>query len=259
MANKSIPVVILCGGKGTRMKEETEYRPKPLVEVGGRPVLWHIMKAYAHHGYNKFVLALGYKGGMIKEYFLNHRALANDFTLTLAKQDLDFHGGAHDDFAITFADTGVESLTGARLLKIKKYLKGDIFMVTYGDGVSNIDIGKLIKFHEKQGTIATITGVHPNSKYGLVRIDERSRLATSFAQKPLLTDYVNGGFMVFNKKIFDYLDEGPIERAFEKLIKHKQLSLYKHDGFWKSVDTYFELEELNKLWAEGRPWATWEK
>ena len=257
MPNESIPVVILCGGKGTRMKEETEYRPKPLVEVGGRPVLWHIMKHYAYFGHDHFVLALGYKGGMIKDYFLNHRALANDFTFSLAKNSLEFHSGEKDDFRITFADTGLESLTGARLLQIKKYIKGDTFMVTYGDGVSDLDINDLIKFHRKKNVIATITGVHPHSKYGMVKIGKNG-LVTNFDQKPRMEEYVSGGFMIFNKKIFDYLESGPMELAFPKLIKEKQLAIYCHDGFWKAVDTYQELEELNRVWAGGRPWAVWE-
>jgi glucose-1-phosphate cytidylyltransferase len=255
---KSIPVVILCGGKGTRMKEETEYRPKPLVEVGGRPILWHIMKAYAHHGHNKFILALGYKGGMIKEYFLNHRALANDFTFSLAKNSLEFHVGEKDDFQITFADTGMESLTGGRLLAVKKYIKGDEFMVTYGDGVSDIDINKLLAFHKKQRTVATITGVHPHSKYGMVKVDKKTNRVVHFDQKPRMEEYVSGGFIVFNKKIFDYLENGPMELAFPKLIKEKQLSIYCYNGFWKAVDTYQELEELNRIWNESRPWAIWE-
>jgi glucose-1-phosphate cytidylyltransferase len=257
-SKKVIPVVILCGGKGTRMKEETEYRPKPLVEVGGRPVLWHIMKTYSHYGYNDFILALGYKGGMIKNYFLNHKALANDFTLAVAKNETKFHGGDKDDFKITFADTGLESLTGARLLKIKKYLKGDTFMVTYGDGVSDIDIEQLLAFHKKQGTIATITGVHPHSKYGMVKVDKKTSRVIHFDQKPRMEEYVSGGFIVFNKGIFDYLSDGPMEQAFPKLIKVKQLSMYCYDGFWRAVDTYQELEELNRIWEAEKPWAIWE-
>ncbi len=241
------------------MKEETEYRPKPLVEVGGRPVLWHIMKTYSHYGFNDFILALGYKGGMIKNYFLNHKALANDFTLAVAKGETKFHGGEADDFRITFADTGLESLTGARLRAIKRYVKGDTFMVTYGDGVSDIDIGKLLKFHKRQGTIATVTGVHPHSKYGMVKVSAKTGLVSHFDQKPRMEEYVSGGFMVFDKKIFDYLGEGPMEQAFPKLIKEKQLSMYCYDGFWKAVDTYQELEELNRIWNADKPWAVWEE
>ena len=252
-------VVILCGGRGARLKEETEFKPKPLVLIGNKPILWHIMKAYAHYGYNEFILALGYKGEMIKDYFLNERAFVNDFTLDAPNNKLEFHDNHQHNFRITFAETGLESLTGERILKIKKYLTDEEFMVTYGDGVSDININKLIDFHRKQKTLSTITGVHPRSKYGVVEIDKDKELATEFAQKPLTQHYINGGFMVFNKTALDYFDEGTMENIFPKLIKERQLSVYRHDGFWKSMDTYNEMEELNKLWETDRPWAIWEK
>lgn len=230
--------VVFCGGKGTRLKEETEFKPKPMVEIGGRPILWHIMKIYSHYGHNEFILPLGYKGGMIKEHF----------------------SGNPDKFKITFANTGLESLTGERLMKVKKFITNDDFMVTYGDGVSDIDIGRLLSFHKKQGTIATITGVHPYSKYGLVQINKKTSLATEFRQKPLVefeNEFVGGGFMVFNKKIFSYLDDGSLETVFPKLIRRKQLSVYRHKGFWMAMDTYLEMAQLNKLWRESKPWAVW--
>ena len=250
--------VILCGGKGTRMREETEYRPKPLVEIGGKPILWHIMKLYAHHGHNDFILTLGYKGKMIKEYFMYHKAFANDFTLHMSTRNVHFHQNGNEDFMITFAETGLESLTGERLLAVRPYITDDEFMVTYGDGVGDIDIKKLIAFHRSQGTIGTITGVHPHSKWGLLKADPRTNLVTDFYQKPLLSDYVNGGFMVFHKKVFDYLDKGPIEDAFGKLAKEKQLSVFNHEGFWKAMDTYNEMQEMNELWEKNKPWAVWE-
>lgn len=250
--------VILCGGKGTRMKEETEFKPKPLVEIGGRPILWHIMKIYAQHGFNDFILALGYKGNMIKDYFLNHKIFTNDFTYHHSSNEIKFHDPVADDFKITFVDTGQESFTGERLLGVKKYIPENEFMVTYGDGVGDINIGKLTNFHKNQGTAATITGVHPYSKYGLVSVDKENKLVTGFHQKPLMHDYVSSGFMVFNPKIFDYLDKGPLENAFPKLIQDRQLSLYIHDGFWRGMDTYHDLEELNRLWSETKPWAIWE-
>jgi len=250
--------IILCGGMGTRMKEETEFKPKPMVLVGGRPILWHIMKIYAHYGHNEFVLALGYKGDMIKNYFLRQHIIDNDFTLRQDTKKIDFHGDNSDNFHITFAETGLESLTGKRILRIKKHITDDEFMVTYGDGVSAIDINALISFHRRQGTIGTISGVHLRSKFGMIRLDKKSGIADDFEQKPYMSDYVNGGFMVFNKRIFDYLDESPIENVFPRLIQERQLSVYTHDSFWTAVDTYQELQELNESWNKDRPWAVWE-
>ncbi len=241
------------------MKEETEFKPKPLVLIGGKPILWHIMKIYAHYGYNEFILALGYKGEMIRDYFLNQRAFLNDFTLDTSGDKIEFHSNNADNFKITFVDTGQESLTGERILRAKKYINDDEFMVTYGDGVSDININKLVAFHRKQGKIGTVTGVHPYSKYGLVRIDKKKNLVKSFDQKPLMYDYVSGGFMIFNKKAFNYFNGGPMENGLIKLARKRQLSIYKYEGFWKAMDTYREMEELNKLWDEKKPWAVWEK
>lgn len=252
--------MILCGGKGTRMREETEYRPKPMVEIGGKPMLWHIMKIYAHFGFNDFVIALGYKGAMIKDYFLKHRALANDFTIHTATNDIGYHGANPDNFSVTFAETGLETLTGERLRRMRKYLDGDTFMVTYGDGVSNVPLDEVVAFHRRQGTVGTLTGVHPQSKYGLVRMDKEKNLVTGFYQKPVMSDYVNGGFMVFNAGVFDYIKEGEaIEHALARMAEHRQLSVYIHEGFWKAMDTYNEMMELNDLWEAGRPWAVWER
>jgi len=241
------------------MKEETEFKPKPMVLIGKKPMLWHIMKIYDHYRYNEFVLTLGYKGDMIKDYFFNQRTFLNDFTLDVSKNKIDFHNNQCDDFLITFAETGLESQTGERLLRVKKYITEDEFMVTYGDGVSDIDINKLVDFHRKQKTLGTITGVHPHSKYGLVKIDKEKNLVVDFEQKPLMYDYVNGGFMIFNKKSFDYFDNGPMENGLIKLAKDSQLSIYKHEGFWKSMDTYREMEELNELWHREKPWSIWNK
>ena len=231
--------IILCGGKGTRMWEETEYRPKALVKVGDQPILWHIMKIYAHHGYQDFILALGYKGKMIEDYF-----------------------SATRDFRISFVDTGLESLTGERIRRLKQHIDDDEFMVTYGDGVADIDINKLIDFHHRQGTVGTITGAQPYSKYGFLRFSPDNNLVSGFNQKPLMNNqYVSSGFMVFNKKFFDYLGEFPngmIEDTFPKLIEEKQLSIYRHNGFWKAMDTLKEVQELNEVWQRGSPWKIWE-
>jgi glucose-1-phosphate cytidylyltransferase len=229
-----------------------------MVVVGAKPILWHIMKLYAHYGHREFVLALGYKGQAIKEFFLNERAYASDFTLQTRSGDLAYHQAHADDFQITFADTGENSLTGERLKRLKPYLGDGEFMLTYGDGVADVNVDELIRFHRSQGTLATLTGVHPHSKYGLVRSDAKGRVE-DFSQKPTLGDFVNGGFMVFSPGMFDYLDDGMIEDALIRMTADRQLSVYHHDGFWKAMDTYQEMEELNRLWQSERPWAIWEK
>ena len=252
--------VILCGGKGTRLKEETEYRPKPLVEIGGRPILWHIMKIYAHHGFNEFVVALGYKGDMIKDYFLKLPTSSGDFTFDTATNKITAHGKRSDHFVITFVDTGQESMTGARIRQLKPYVGEDeTFMVTYGDGVANINIPELVEFHKKQGTVGTITGAQPHSKYGFVNVDAEQNLVTAFHEKPLMhKDYVNSGFMVFNRNVFDYLDDNMLEATtLPRLASERNLSIYSHKGFWKAMDTYKEVEDLNRLWESERPWKIW--
>jgi len=237
MSDINIPTIILCGGIGTRLKEETEFKPKPMVKIGEKPLLWHIMKIYSHYGFNDFVIALGYKGEMIKEYFSNN----ND-----------------DNFNLTMVDTGQESLTGERVRRLKEYIKDDIFMLTYGDGVADINIKELLEFHKKQNTLATITGVHPRHKYGLVKIDGNN-LVKEFYQKPTLPDVINGGFMVLSKKVFDYIKkDSMIEDMFLPLIQKKQLSVYRHNSFWFAVDTYKEYEDLNKIWQDDPKWKIWE-
>jgi len=236
----SIKTIILCGGTGTRLREETEFKPKPMVEIGNKPILWHIMKIYNHYGYNNFVLALGYKGNHIKNYFSNDNENKKNFN-------------------ITFGETGLETPHGERVLKLKDCIKDDTFMVTYGDGVGDIDIQKLVNFHKSHGKIATITGVHPISRWGLVNADNNN-LVTEFAQKPMLFDYVNGGFMVLNKEFFNYLKEGDmIEDALARLVPEKQVALYKHEGFWYGMDTYKDFLILNELWEKDPKWKLWEK
>jgi len=257
-------VVILCGGIGYRLKEETEFRPKPMVYIGGKPILSHIMKIYAHYGYNDFIIALGYKGDLIKQYFLNQKHFVHNFTLNLKNGITKIHkqnnGQLIDDFKITFVETGQETLPGERILKVKDFIPDSDtdFMVTYGDGVADVDISKIAKFHKKQGTIATITGVHPRSKYGLLRVDTNN-LARKFIEKPVLKEWVNGGFMVFKREIFKYLRPGEMEHeALKRLVPKKQLSIYTHDGFWYSMDTYTDVENLNKLWLTDPKWKVWD-
>lgn len=235
---QNIPTVIFCGGKGTRLMEETEFKPKPMVAVGGMPIVLHIIKIYAHFGFKKFILCLGYKGRMIKEYFSNPEFTASGLEIILA-------------------DTGEETLTGERLLMVSKYLNGEEFMVTYGDGVANIDLGKLVDFHRAKNVVGTITGVHPTSKYGLVNVDSGS-LITAFDQKPRLHDYINGGFMVFKKDFLKYLKPGQmIEDRFVELAGERNLALYHHEDFWHCMDTYKDYEELNRLWTTGPKWKVW--
>lgn len=255
--------VILCGGIGYRLKEETEFKPKPMVLIGNKPILWHIMKIYAHYGYNDFIIALGYKGDYIKEYFLNQKYFQHDFMLSTKSGHVKIHKDTInakdvDDFHITFVDTGLDTLPGERILRVKDFIpKGEGFMVTYGDGVANIDIKKLVSFHKKQKTVGTITGVYPRSKYGLVHTDKRNRV-TTFIEKPVLHDWVNGGFMVFKYQFFNYLRANELEHpALKRLVEKKQLSLYVHKGYWQCMDTYSDVEALNKHWMSKPEWKVW--
>lgn len=263
MYNVSVKTIILCGGAGTRLKEETEFKPKPMVYVGGKPILWHIMKMYANYGYNEFILALGYKADYIKDYFLNQKAFNSDFTLETQTHKIKYHFDHRkevDNFKITFVDTGLETMPGERMLRCREYLNDseERFMMTYGDAVSSINISKLIKFHKQQKTIATLTGIHPTTKYGMIELG-KDALVKSFTEKPILNDYANGGFMVFKKTIFDYIKSGETEQpALKRLAKISQLSLYRHDDFWYCMDTYKEVEKLNEMWkAQDTPWKTW--
>ncbi|MGD9129860.1 MAG: sugar phosphate nucleotidyltransferase [Candidatus Woesebacteria bacterium] len=255
--------IILCGGTGTRLKEETEFKPKPMVYVGSKPILWHIMKIYAHYGFNEFILALGYKADYIKDFFLNQKAFTSDFILNTKTYRKKFYLENRrevDDFKITFVDTGLETLPGERILRCQKYIpkRDKYFMVTYGDGVTDLNIRELVKFHKKQKTIGTITGVHPRTKYGLVYTG-KNNFVKKFKEKPVLSDWVNGGFMVFNKKAFEFFRPGEIEHpALVRLAKKQQLSLFQHQGFWFAVDTYKELEDLNRIWNKNRAsWKMW--
>ncbi len=255
-------VVILCGGQGTRLREETEYRPKPLVDVGGRPILWHIMKLYAHHGHTNFVLCLGYRGHMIKEYFLNYEAMTNDFTVNLGRMHAIAYHNAHEEqnFSVTLAETGLQTMTGGRVLRVRPYIKGDTFMVTYGDGVSNVNIAKVLDFHRSHGRLATLTTVRPLSRFGLVSVKDNGAV-DSFSEKPRMDGWINAGFFVFNKRVFDYLDgdECILEREpMERLAAENELMAYHHDGFFYAMDTYREYVALNEMWAKGEsPWKVW--
>lgn len=256
-------VVILAGGFGTRLREETEFRPKPLVEVGGHPILWHIMKLYAHHSFREFVLCLGYRGNMIKEYFLNYEAMSNDFTVCLGRQNHICYHGAHNeqDFYITLADTGLETMTGGRVTRVKKYIDGDTFMVTYGDGVTDLDIKALLDFHYAHDRLATVTTVRPSSRFGILDVDGSGRVL-SFTEKPQLDGWASAGFFVFNRRVFEYLsgDDCVLEREpLERLAQEGQLMAFRHTGFFFAMDTYREYKYLNELWSSSQaPWKVWE-
>jgi glucose-1-phosphate cytidylyltransferase len=256
--------VILCGGQGTRLREETEYKPKPLVEIGGRPILWHIMKLYAHYGHSDFICCLGYKANLIKEYFLNYEAMNNDFTIELGERNQISYHGVHreQNYHVTLCDTGIDSMTGGRVRRIRPHIEDDTFMVTYGDGVSNVDIKKLLAFHRSHGKIATCTTFRPISRYGLVTIG-KGNLINSFAEKPKLEEWINSGFFVFDRKIFDYLDGDScvLEREpLEGLAETGDLVAYRHDGFFHAMDTYRDYLALNALWDSNQaPWNVWDR
>ena len=258
-----MPVMILCGGMGTRLREETEFLPKPMVDVGGRPMLWHIMKGYAAHGFNDFILCLGYKGHKIREFFLHYEAMHSDFTIELGEKDrLEFHGKHNEaGWRVTLVDTGVDSQTGSRIARALPYVQTERFMLTYGDGVADVDLKALIRFHEQHGTIATVTGVRPSSRFGelLASGDQ----VTAFSEKPRMHEgLINGGFFVLDRKISKYVttdSECVFEREpMERLAAEGQLAVYRHNGFWQCMDTYRDHQQLQKLWASGEAaWKTW--
>ncbi|OAS20741.1 glucose-1-phosphate cytidylyltransferase [Paenibacillus oryzisoli] len=260
-----MPVVLLCGGKGTRIKEMTETIPKPLVEIGGKPILWHIMKIYSSYGFVNFNLCLGYKGQKIKEYFLNYDLLNSDITLDLGnKNNLNIHNLHNEkDWKVTLANTGEDNMTGSRIKQIEKYIKGDVFMLTYGDGVCNVDINRLLDFHYSHGKIGTVTGVRPPSRFGELLLDGEK--VESFSEKPQTSEgRINGGFFIFNREIFNYVSEDEdciFEREpLERLSEDNELMMYRHDGFWQCMDTLRDMQYLEKLWQEkNTPWNVWDK
>lgn len=253
-------IVLLAGGLGTRLREETEYRPKPMIEVGGKPVLWHLMKNFATFGLKEFIVCTGYRGEVIKDYFLNYEARMNDFTAHFgAASQIEYHGG-HDesDWKVTVADTGATTMTGGRVKRVGKYIDGR-FMVTYGDGLADVDIAALLKFHEAHGRLATVTTIRPLSRFGVMDLSSDGQVK-QFREKPQTDDFVNAGFFVFEPKVLDYLDdECVLEQApLERLAREGQLMAYKHQGFWQPMDTYREFTMLNEMWDSGSaPWKVW--
>jgi glucose-1-phosphate cytidylyltransferase len=262
IAAKDLSVVILCGGLGTRLREETEFKPKPMVEIGGRPILWHIMKHYRHYGARHFVLCLGYKGEAIRDYFLNYPLRNADFEIDLATGAVEtLSDRSEEDWRVVLAETGRDSLTGARMRQALRYVNGDLFFGTYGDGVSDIDLDRLLAHHVAGGKLATVTAVRPSSRFGELSIS--GGLVRRFREKPQVTEgWINGGFFVFHRRALELVrptDNVPLEEAvLEQLANQGQLAVYQHHGFWQSMDTFREMQLLNDMWASGRsPWAVW--
>jgi glucose-1-phosphate cytidylyltransferase len=257
-------VVILCGGQGTRIRDVSEDIPKPMIPIGPRPILWHIMKGYAQHGFTKFILCLGYKSWVAKRYFLDYHLAGSDFTIKLGSpEQIQFHDACHtEDWSITLAETGLESMTGARIKRIEKYIEGDTFMVTYGDGIADVNISELARFHHAHGRIGTLTMVRPPGRFG--ELDLYGNRVLKFSEKPAVAPgWINGGFFVFNRELFSRLNNDPgliFERQpLMNLANDGELMAFRHDGFWQPMDNSRDYKLLNELWTSGEaPWKTWD-
>jgi len=254
-------VVILAGGLGSRLAEETEVRPKPTVEIGGRPILWHIMKHYAHYGFKEFFIALGYKGEVIKRYFLDYYTLNGSLTINLSNGDVQVHNKECEDWIVHLIDTGLHTQTGGRIHRLEAWLKAKTFMVTYGDGVSDVNLHNLLRFHRSHGRLATITAVRPPARFGGLIFD--GDLVAEFTEKPQIGEgWINGGFLVLEPEVLDYLegDNASLEvEGLERLAADGQLAAYRHDRFWQCMDTLRDVRLLESLWQSGKPpWKVWE-
>lgn len=248
-------VIIMCGGKGTRLREETSVKPKPMVEIGGRPVLWHIMSIYARFGFKDFILPLGYKGEVIKQYFHDYNIRNTDFTVDLKSGNITTYPNPIEDWRVTLCDTGQETQKGGRLKRVAKYIDTDRFMVTYGDGVADIDLNKLIEFHKQSGSMGTFTGVRMPSRFGTVRTDANGKIL-SWEEKPVLDEFINCGFFVFKREFLDYLTEDEAcdleKEPLQRLAAEGQLSMYPHPGQWQCMDTLRDSIKLNEMWDAGK-------
>lgn len=254
-------VVLLAGGFGTRISEESHLKPKPMIEIGERPIIWHIMKLYSHYGFNDFIVCLGYKGYMIKEYFANYFLHQSDITIDLKNNNVEFHISKTEPWKVTLVDTGLRTGTGGRIKRIQKYINNERFMLTYGDGIGDVDIARLLEFHKAHGKFATITAVQPSGRFGTLNLDDKD-LVQSFKEKPRGDGaWINGGFFVLEPRIFDYIkgDETFWEQEpLEGFSKNGQLVAFKHSGFWKPMDTMRDKADLESLWNSGRPpWKIW--
>ncbi len=257
-------VVILAGGLGTRLAEETGLRPKPMVEIGGKPILWHIMKSYAHYGYNDFVILTGYMSHYIKDYFINYYNRYSDITVDMSNNSVEIHRTRHEPWKVTMLYTGEDTMTGGRIKRAQEYIGNERFLLTYGDGVSDVNIPESIKSHEQSNKLVTMTAVQLAGRFGALVIKENNMI-TSFMEKPKGAEsWINGGFFVCEPQVFDYIQEGDstiFERSpLESLAKDEQLNAYKHDGFWQPMDTLKDKNELTELWVNNKaPWAVWNK
>lgn len=257
-------VVILAGGFGTRLSEETEIKPKPMLEIGEKPILWHLMKYFSHYGFNEFIICCGYKGYIIKEYFANYFLHQSDVTIDLGNNSVEVHHSKSEPWKITLVDTGLSTMSGGRVLRIKKYIKGETFFLTYGDGLSNVNLDELVAFHKKQSKHATVTAVQPPGRFGSLDVTSTGTVK-SFVEKPRGDGgWINGGFFVLNSKIFNYIKQGDKtaweKKPLEDLAADKQLSAFRHYGFWKPMDTLRDKKELEELWNNGKPsWKVWKE
>ncbi|MDR3000788.1 MAG: glucose-1-phosphate cytidylyltransferase [Fibromonadaceae bacterium] len=254
--------VILAGGLGTRLSEETSLLPKPMVEIGGYPILWHIMKIYSYWGFNEFIVLTGYKSHIIKDYFINYYTRYSDITVDMTNNSVELHNVRNEPWKVTMLYTGLDTQTGGRLLKAKEFLGNERFLLTYGDGLSDVNISELIKCHEKSGQLATLTSIQAGGRFGTVKISSEGTVE-SFKEKPVEDSaWINGGFFVMEPAIFDYLTEGDDtileHQPLEKLAKERQLNAYKHHGFWRAMDTLKDKNDLTDVWMTGKaPWALW--
>ncbi len=259
MAISGLPLVVLAGGLGTRLRESTEFKPKPMVEIGNKPILWHIMKTYSLYNVNDFIICAGYKSDQIKQYFLNYKELNYDFSINTTSRDIKFFSSSIENWNVTVADTGDATNTGGRIFKVRDYIDQDTFLCTYGDGIADIDIKKLIDFHKSHKKLATVTVVKQPSRFGVVELTENSSVKL-FKEKPLLEGWVSAGFFVFEKKFLEYLQIDSVleKEPLNRLAEENQLMAYKHEGFWQSMDTYREQLLLNELIQNNQaPWVKW--
>jgi len=257
-------VLLLAGGFGTRLSEETDLKPKPMVEIGGKPILWHIMKTYSKYGFNDFVILLGYKGYYIKEYFANYFLHQSDVTIDMKDGNMEIHNNHSEPWKITLLDTGIESMTGGRVKRAQAFIGDEPFMLTYGDGVSNINIEELVKFHKSHGKAMTMTSAQPEGRFGALNIEENNQVS-SFQEKPKGDGgWINAGFFICEPKVFDYITEGDLtvfeQSPLQNLAKDGEIFTFKHTGFWKPMDTLRDKQQLQKMWEDKKaPWKVWDK